>query len=317
MSRFVCVHHPCVQKPRTGCSKCGREARHGHRFCTGCGEQLETTCDACGTALKPNDDYCGACGRRAIREGESAATRQQRIEHLARLEVELADKELELQVLKSELSAFRAEYMTQVGFLYAELDELKAEIAKRRAAATPDDLEAREASSAARERASRSSEEARTAQNQGQSSAAEPTDELKRLFREVAKAVHPDLAHDDMDREARNVLMRRANQAFDARDAEQLRAILDEARSPAGLGESLTAGEGVVGPLLENQIHRVERRIEAINEELLELRESDLGLLRTRAVLLSATGVDMLRNMADAARREVLESEAELAAMGG
>jgi DnaJ-class molecular chaperone len=54
-----------------------------------------------------------------------------------------------------------------------------------------------------------------------------PSDDLKRLYREIAKRIHPDLATDDAERAKRNQLMAEVNRAYADGDEARLRAILD------------------------------------------------------------------------------------------
>ena len=49
--------------------------------------------------------------------------------------------------------------------------------------------------------------------------------EAKRLYIELAKRLHPDLARDDDDRQRRERIMQRVNEAFRLRDLPGLRAI--------------------------------------------------------------------------------------------
>lgn len=51
---------------------------------------------------------------------------------------------------------------------------------------------------------------------------------LKALYREVSKRVHPDLSQGEPDRLRREILMRRANQAYEDGDSNRLRTILQE-----------------------------------------------------------------------------------------
>ena len=51
-------------------------------------------------------------------------------EELAAIRATLAERELELVDLRSQLTAFEGRYLRQVGTLYAELDEWKARIAE-------------------------------------------------------------------------------------------------------------------------------------------------------------------------------------------
>jgi peptidoglycan hydrolase CwlO-like protein len=56
---------------------------------------------------------------------------------LAAIRASLAERELELVDLRSQLAAFEGRYLRQVGTLYAELDEWKARISELRATVDP------------------------------------------------------------------------------------------------------------------------------------------------------------------------------------
>ena len=58
-------------------------------------------------------------------------------EELAAIRATLAERELELLDLRSQLAAFEGRYLRQVGALYAELDECKARISELRARLDP------------------------------------------------------------------------------------------------------------------------------------------------------------------------------------
>lgn len=141
--------------------------------------------------------------RRLSPEGEELAAKR---EELARLEAELADRELALASLKAELAAFEGLYLRRVGILYAELDEWTARLAELNAKkiATP---EADSEAAAARAQAKESYSAAHSEAAEAQPIALSP--ELKKLYREAAKRVHPDTAIDDADRARRERLMRK------------------------------------------------------------------------------------------------------------
>src|SRR5260370_9553002 len=75
---------------------------------------------------------------------------------LSELEFILADRELFLTGLRSELVAFEQTYLRILGARYAELDEIEAKIAECVARARPDDPRARNAADRARSQASAS-----------------------------------------------------------------------------------------------------------------------------------------------------------------
>src|SRR5271166_346983 len=129
--------------------------------------------------------------RRGSPEEEELAKKR---EELALLQADLAERELFLTNLRAELAAFEGQYLRQVGTLYAELDEWNARIAERLAEQEGTE-EARSAAAQARTQA----EESNSAVH-GEAAAAQeftPSAEMKALYREVAKRVHPDLSIDD------------------------------------------------------------------------------------------------------------------------
>jgi class 3 adenylate cyclase len=59
------------------CASCGRAAKAGARFCTGCGASLAPRCPACGAASEPDGRFCAACGAAlAARPAEAAVARK-------------------------------------------------------------------------------------------------------------------------------------------------------------------------------------------------------------------------------------------------
>ena len=111
---------------------------------------------------------------------------------LAALEVELAQRELDLATLKVELQGLQSRYLEEVGALYARLTELEADVAEAEVRAglrsPPEDADAP---------SERASSEPDAAGLAGCSNRGAPSDDLKRVFRDIAKAIHPDLTLDE------------------------------------------------------------------------------------------------------------------------
>ena len=131
---------------------------------------------------------------------------------LAARESLLADRELELATLNAELSAFNRRYINRVGARYAELDEIEARIAETKAKNSSHDAHASKVAAAARERAAESGKVGEALAKSAPRANFKPTDRLKNLYREVAKAVHPDLGTDEEERARRNKFMADGNQ---------------------------------------------------------------------------------------------------------
>jgi uncharacterized coiled-coil DUF342 family protein len=103
---------------------------------------------------------------------------------LLALEEELIQRELDLATLRAELSDFEGRYLRTVGVLYAELDEIEAQIAEAKARRNPSDSQAQDHAARARAQAEESCETARAITEPRP----KPTESLKRLFREWRNA---------------------------------------------------------------------------------------------------------------------------------
>src|ERR1035437_11745 len=236
-------------------------------------------------------------------------------EELAAIRATLAERELELVDFRSQLAAFEGRDLREVGALYAELDEWKARISEAEAQLNP--------SATAKERARETREQARQTYEDAHSKASEisdftPSPDLKRLYREVARRIHPDLAKDAADLERRTRLMAEANRAYEAGDAEALQRILDEYED----GPDAVEGEGIGAELIRiiRQISMAKARIVAIEEELAALRQSEIALLKKQAEAKERDGRDLLAELATAVREriEIAKREYEaLAKQGG
>lgn len=224
-------------------------------------------------------------------------------EELAALRAALAERELELVDFRSQLAAFEGRYLRQVGSLYAQLDDWQARIAELRARLDP--------SPEANARAEESREQARQTYEEAHGTASEsrdfdPSPELKRLYREAAKRIHPDFATDAADRERRTRFMADANRAYEAGDIETLRRILDEFQDGA-------EGEGIGAELIRivRQISLARERVAAIERELAALRESEIALLKKQAEEREQGGGDLLAELAVAVREKIERAQKE------
>jgi CRISPR/Cas system CSM-associated protein Csm2 small subunit/ElaB/YqjD/DUF883 family membrane-anchored ribosome-binding protein len=227
-------------------------------------------------------------------------------EDLVFLQAELTDRELSLANLRAELAAFEGRYLREVGKLYAELDDWCAKIAEFSAEADGSE-EAKSAAAEARGRA----EESYAAAHGEAAKAADfsPSLELRKLFREVVRQIHPDNATDEDDRAVRNRLMAEANLAYRSGDADALRRILEEYKS---CPESVK-GEGVVADLerVMRQIERIAKRLAQIEAEAAELATSEIALLMAKAESAKSRGRDLLAEMAKDLERRIQAAHRE------
>jgi len=231
------------------------------------------------------------------------------------LEAELAERELDLATLLSELHRFELHYLRVVGVRYAELDELQAQIAEARARQTPDDPLARQEATKARARAEESAETAGAAKGRAPELRFQPSEKLRKLFREVARCVHPDLATSEEERARRTRLMAEANGAYEKGDEARLEAILREwETSPESV-----PGEGPGAELVRviRKIAQVHTRLDAIDAEVARLKESPLWTLKAKVEGAEAEGRDLLAEMAAAVDRQIADAREELARATG
>jgi hypothetical protein len=221
-------------------------------------------------------------------------------EELAILQAELTERELYLTNLRAELAAFEGRYLREVGVLYAELDDWNAKITELTAEAAGTE-QARTAAVEARTRA----EESHAAAHGEAAKAADflPSPELRKLFREVVRHIHPDNASDYANRALRNRLMAEANLAYGRGDAEALKKILEEYKSSP---ESIK-GEGAAADLQRvlRQIQRIVKRLAEIEAEIAELTSAEIALLMAKVETATAKGRNLLAEMATAVHRRI------------
>ena len=226
-------------------------------------------------------------------------------EELAAIRATLAERELELVDVRSQLAAFEGRYLRQVGTLYAELDEWKARISELRAQLDPSGLH--EQAHAAREQARQTYDDAHGKASETRDFT--PSPELRSLFRETAKRIHPDFCRDAGDLERRTRFMAEANCAYEAGDAEALQRILDEYRDDAHAVEP----EGIGAELIRiiRQISHAKTRVSAIEDELSSLRRSEIALLKKDADNKEQEGRDLLAELATAVREQIERAKKE------
>ena len=114
-----------------------------------------------------------------------------KLAELAALEAELAQRELDLATLQAELRAFENRYLRIVGVRYTKLDEIEAQIAEALARLNPKDNKAKERAEQARYQAQESAHATGNIQEQKEPLRFKPSENLKKLYREVAKSIHP------------------------------------------------------------------------------------------------------------------------------
>jgi hypothetical protein len=236
--------------------------------------------------------------RRDARDDDGLEGLRGRVRELESL---LHARDADVHRVQGDLDVFKARYRRQVGTLYEELDALELKIAEAELGELSAEVGDR-AKSSARETPARPAPPPRFT-----------SDAIRKLFRDVAKAVHPDLARDAHARDRRHALMIEANRAYADGDEAQLRLILQSwERSPDAVqGTDAVA----MRQRLERRIAQVEERLAALDAVLADLQASPLWELKAKVDAATAKGRDLVGEMVARVRREIMVATNRLDAM--
>jgi hypothetical protein len=212
---------------------------------------------------------------------------------LAEREAMLGERDAEVARVKSDLDAFRVKYRQEVGLLHEQLDKLELEIAE----AELDELSKRVKSG--------SGDPTEPAADARPASAPRYTsDAVRKLFRDVAKAIHPDLARDELARDRRHALMVAANRAYALGDEEELRLILQKwENSPEAVQGSHPEAMRL---RLVRRIAQIEEQLEMLVSDLSALKDSPTWKLKAMVDEAAAKGKDLVREMVARLKRDLL-----------
>ena len=219
------------------------------------------------------------------------------------LEATLTARDNEVTQLKADLDAFRIRYRQDVGLLHEQLDEIEAAIDA-----------AEHGVDAEQPKPHREGDPPPAAPPPPVESAPKFTsDGVRKLFRDVAKAIHPDLADDDHARDRRHTLMIEANHAYALGDEERLRSILEAWKNSP---EAVSGRDAEAMRLrLVRRITQIEEQLEACASELADLKASSLWHLKAMVDEAAAGGKDLVADMVRRLQRDILVARNRLDAM--
>ena len=259
----------------------------------------------------------GAPGALEWHPGPGAEELARRKAQLLVLSHQLLERERGLDAFRGELHAFETSYRKALGARYARLDELAERLDETAMdnGHRPDEPDPDGDGPADRypgqgvpggqnwawgEREPDKEPEPR----------APVSDEAKRLFRQLARLIHPDLAGDPQERERRTNLMVAANDAYEQGDVAALERLLEDWHASP---EAVT-GAGAAAELERTlrRIAQVEASMAGIDEELAELEASAMGWLRRRVEKAAREGWDLLAHMVRELDRQISEAQLEL-----
>jgi multidrug efflux pump subunit AcrA (membrane-fusion protein) len=230
---------------------------------------------------------------------------------LAKLEADLTQHELDLATLQAEMHDFESRYLRIVGTCYAQLDEIDARIAEALAKLNPNNRKSQEQAANARAQAQESAGTAEAVQEQLQRNGFKPSEKLKKLYRDIAKRVHPDLSTNEKERTLRHAIMAEVNHAYERGDNIRLEAILREWEiSPESI-----EGEGIGSELIRiiRKIAQIEERLRIIEIEIAQLKESDLYHLKIRFDTAEQEGRDLFAEMVAQINQQITETNRQIA----
>ncbi|MEU4076077.1 J domain-containing protein [Streptomyces venezuelae] len=248
-----------------------------------------------------------------------------RLERAVRVaEQALIEFEIAVETFRVEVDNFSRLHHQKLGPMYARLDELDARIAEARAARTGDPEDQRRA------------QEARAAvmpmpgvdelfhdwiDSDGLSPEAEamltdrpvqapkrvrPSEEVRRLYRELARKAHPDLAREDDERKRREEFITRVNAAYARADEALLRELSAEWEAgPVPAQERLSESEELYA-----RLEWLAQRKDMLSAWARELEESAIGAM----LRMAPDDPDrLLEEIAEQLLAQVSERETELA----
>jgi hypothetical protein len=223
-------------------------------------------------------------------EDEELASRRA---ELTWLEADLASQEHRLTTRKAELAEFEQLYLLELGTLNAQLREWKVRLANFPAEqfGISDDR-----SHAPRPHLPDQEYHSAALNETDEVPLFSPLSELKSLYREAARQVHPDTATNEADRARREHSMQEVNAAYAAGDEDTLRRIvMDSEYRPEAVEGSGTAADLV---RVLRQLRQIRNRLSVIELEITGLSRSDMGQLKAKAEIAAREGRDLLAEMA-------------------
>jgi uncharacterized protein YydD (DUF2326 family) len=211
---------------------------------------------------------------------------------LNQLEDTLAARETELAVLQSGVREFELNYLEAIGKKFDELAEIEKQIAATLGQhVTDDDYTV--------------SNELECGQTKFHAA-----DNLKKLYREVARLCHPDLAGNEQERAYRHKLMIAANQAYETGAEDRLQALLSSESNFADLTRQSLSAIDLVQVL--RAITTTQENIAELEAELERVKNSELYRLKQRADRATAIGHDFLQELVSQVERQIRKSQNRL-----
>ncbi|MGW2084010.1 J domain-containing protein [Streptomyces sp. NPDC001880] len=263
----------------------------------------------------------GAGGRAEGERPEARLAKAVRVAEQALIEFEIA-----VETFRVEVENFSRLHHQKLGPMYTRLDELDAQIAEARAARTGDPEDIRKAQEARAivmpmpgvdelfhdwidsEGLSPEAAAMLTEQPVRPPKRVRPTEEARKLYRDLARQAHPDLAQDETERARRDEFIARVNAAYGRGDEALLMELAQEwAAGPVAPEAELSESEELYA-----RLNWLTQRKELLTVLAQELEESAIGAM----LRMAPDDPDrLLDEIAEQLLGEVAQREAELAGL--
>ncbi|WP_249417021.1 J domain-containing protein [Streptomyces sp. TS71-3] len=252
---------------------------------------------------------------------------EERLEQAVRVaEQALIEFEIAVETFRIEVENFSRLHHQKLGPMYTRLDELEAQIAEAKAARTgdPEDIRAADAARArvmpmpsveelfhnwlGSDGLSPEASAMLTEQPVRPPEKVRPSDEARKLYRELVRKAHPDLAQDDKERARRDEFIARVNAAYGRGDEALLTELAEEwAAGPVPEERRPSKSEELYA-----RLEWLTQRKELLTIVATDLEESAIGAMLRMAPEDPDT---LLNEIAEQLLAQVAEREAELAAL--
>ncbi|GAA2540381.1 hypothetical protein GCM10010398_28970 [Streptomyces fimbriatus] len=256
--------------------------------------------------------------------GGGAPRPEERLERAVRAaEQALIEFEIAVETFRVEVENFSRLHEQKLGPMYARLEELDARILEARAARTGDPEDRRRADEArARLMPIPGVEELLNGWMDGDGLFPEatamltdqpvrppqrvrPSEEARKLYRDLARKAHPDLAQEEKERQRREEFITRVNAAYARGNEAELRELAEEWAAGPELKRAPSAADELYA-----RLEWLARRKELLTLVAKELEESAIGAM----LRLAPDDPDrLLEEIAEQLRAQMTEREAELA----
>lgn len=234
---------------------------------------------------------------------------------LADLLEEQAQIERELAAIKSEIRIFEHAYEQVLGGRIAELEQLEWQISGLLGTGESEEEHQKYFHTTEHDTSTAPFTRTTLLDDDPETTPIFEEKSLKALYREVAKAIHPDLVNDDHERLKRQELMAIANLAYQEGDRAQLQKILREWQLGPKTAKGLDVGTELIR--LIRQIAYTRQHIKELSKQILELRRSDIYRFRQRVDEGLLDGIDLLAEMAATVDLDIAKAKKRLALLSG